>query len=130
MRSRTLLNPKLLAVLFGLLAFSSFVVLTLDTLTSQGHAAAIQAINDPSGPVVTEIGMPTRTILVGFRSRVLTVNHVSQACGSRLYLVFTEKHWSWVEVSLYKRPNEWNWIPNEVVLGWSSRFKQHCDMAN
>lgn len=101
-------------------------VLFLEAMSSQAHDAALAAINDPAGVVAQKIGNPTRVILAGSSSKTLTAENVTRACGSNRYLVFTEREWSWVEVTLYKPENKWNWVPSEVVVGWSTRPLRPC----
>ena len=120
------LNPRLVAVTLAIAIPTTIAVLFLEAVSSQAHAAALDAINDPVGVVAKRIGSPTRVILAGSSSKTLTTGNVTRACGSNRYLVFTEKQWSWVEVTLYKPDNQWNWVPREVVVGWGSRPAQSC----
>ncbi len=101
-------------------------VLFLKTVSSQAHEAALTAINDPAGVVAQKIGSPTRIILAGSSSKTLTAGNITRTCGSSRYLIFTDRDWYWVEVTLYRPQNKWNWVPREVVVGWSSRPVQPC----
>jgi hypothetical protein len=129
MQIRHLLKPKPIAAFLLLMALVSCVSLSLQVLTSQGHKVALEAIHEPTGSVVKTLGTPKRVILIGSSSRVNTINYVSRACGSNRYLVFGSEGWGWVEVTLYKRPNQWDWILHKVVLGRSTQFHKTCTFA-
>ena len=126
MISRRLLNPKAVAAILAIAMLAMGTVLFLETVSSQAHDAALAAIHDPTGVVAQRMGNPKRVILAGSSSKTLTTRNGVRACGSNRYLVFTEKQWSWVEVTLYKPENKWDWSPREVVVGWSSRPVQPC----
>jgi hypothetical protein len=126
MISHRLLNPKFVAAILAVAMLGMGTVLLLETVSSQAHAAALAAINDPAGVVAQKIGNPKRVILAGSSSKTLTAGNVTRTCGSNRYLVFTEKQWSWVEVTLYKPENKWDWAAREVLVGWSSRPVQPC----
>ena len=126
MISRKLLKPRVLATVFAFAILAIGFVLFLETESSQAHTAAMGAISDPAGPVAKKIGLPKRVILAGSSSKTLTVGNVTQSCGSNRYLVFSHTQWSWVEVTLYKPENKWEWVPHEVLVGWNSRPIKVC----
>lgn len=126
MISRRFLMLRVVAVILATSILAIGAVLFLETVSSQSHDAALAAINDPAGVVAQKIGNPTRVILAGSSSKTLTTENVTRACGSNHYLVFTEREWSWVEVTLYRPENKWNWVPREVVLGWGKRPIRPC----
>ena len=126
MISRRFLKPRTGAAILATAMLAMGAVLFLEAVSSQAHDAALAAINDPAGVVAQKLGNPTRVILAGSSSKTLTAENVTRACGSNRYLVFTEREWSWVEVTLYKPENKWYWVPREVVVGWSTRPVRPC----